>query len=262
MLKISRPSTFAEKSAASALKGALAVACIVAFAAGVQAQDKPTGEPRTAPKQDRGKPDAAKPDVRPGAKPDEKFGPPEAPAAKAEAPAKLKSALGNAPQTADEKAKLLGDLYAQLATAEDEASAKKFAEQIERLWMHSGSDTVNLLMERSAIALRKNQPELAQKLLDRVVTLAPDYAEGFNQRAYFHFVRNNFEAAVGDLRRVLALDPNHFKALEGLAQIWRETGNKRGALGVVKQLIDVHPFAAGAKSTYDELKREVEGQGI
>ena len=117
-------------------------------------------------------------------------------------------------------------------------------------------------MERSAIALRKNQPELAQKLLDRVVALAPDYAEGFNQRAYFHFVRNNFDAAVGDLRRVLALDPNHYKALEGLAQIWRETGNKKGALGVIKQLIDVHPFASGAKSTYDELKREVEGQGI
>ena len=236
----------------------LAAVCVAVLAGGVALAQtsKPVDEPRNAPpKLEKRKPDSAKPEPAP-----EKFGPPEA--NQAETPAKLKSALGNAPQTADEKAKLLGDLYAQLATADDEASAKKFADQIERLWHHSGSDTVNLLMERSAVALRKNQPELAQKLLDRVVALAPDYAEGFNQRAYFHFVRNNFDAAVGDLRRVLALDPNHYKALEGLAQIWRETGNKKGALGVIKQLIDVHPFASGAKSTYDELKREVEGQGI
>ena len=244
--------------AANAIKGVWAVFCVAALLSGpaVAQSSKPMDEPRKAPhSRDNAKPDAAVPD----AAPDNKMGPPEA---KDAMPPKLKSALSNAPQTADEKVKLLGDLYAQLSTADDEAAAKKYVGQIERLWMVSGSDTIDLLMERANIAIRKTQPELAQKLLDRVVALAPDYAEGFNQRAYFHFVRNNFDAAVGDLRRTLALDPNHFKALEGLAQIWRETGNKKGALGVVKQLLDVNPFAPGAKSTFEELKREVEGQGI
>ncbi len=245
--------------AASAWKGALAALCAAVLSAApalAQQSTRPNDEPRKPPQwHDRGRPKSTTPD----AAPDSKMGPPEA---KSATPPKLKSAVGNAPQTADEKAKLLGDLYAQLATADDEASAKKYAAQIEHLWVLSGSDTVNLLMERANVAIRKNQPELAEKLLDRVVALAPDYAEGFNQRAYFHFTRNNFDAAVGDLRRTLALDPNHFKALEGLAQIWRETGNKKGALGVVKQLLDVNPFAPGAKATFDELKREVEGQGI
>ena len=40
--------------------------------------------------------------------------------------------------------KAFADLYAQLATAEDEPSAKKFASQIERLWSHTGSDTIDL----------------------------------------------------------------------------------------------------------------------
>lgn len=245
--------------AASALKGSLAAIAILVLGSGsvvAQQSTRPKDEPRKAPHaQDQGPPKSTAPD----AVPDTKMGPPEA---KSEAPPKLKSTLSNSPQSADEKAKLLGDLYAQLATADDEATAKKYAGQIERLWLLSGSDTINLLMERANQAIRKNQPELAEKLLDRVVALAPDYAEGFNQRAYFHFTRNNFDAAVGDLRRTLALDRNHYKALEGLAQIWRETGNKKGALGVVKQLLDVNPFAAGAKATYDELKREVEGQGI
>lgn len=166
------------------------------------------------------------------------------------------------PQTAEEKTRLLSDLYAQLATAEDETAAKPLVSAIQRLWSISGSDTVTLLLRRAAGAAQKKENELALKLFDYAVALAPDYAEAFNQRAFFYFSQNNFEAAVGDLRRVLALDPNHFKALEGLAQIMRETGNKKGAYQVLQQLLDVHPFSPGAKSAYDELKRDVEGQGI
>ncbi|MFM9942711.1 MAG: tetratricopeptide repeat protein [Hyphomicrobiaceae bacterium] len=166
------------------------------------------------------------------------------------------------PQTAQEKAKALSDLYALLQTAEDEAAAKKVADQIERMWAHSGSDTINLLLQRSSKAIHDKKKELAQKLLDSAVELAPDQPEVFNQRAFFHFTENNYEAAVGDLRRVLAIDPNHYKALEGLAQIWRETGNKKGAYKVMQQLLEVHPHAPGAKQIHDELKKEVDGQGI
>jgi tetratricopeptide (TPR) repeat protein len=170
--------------------------------------------------------------------------------------------LDKLPQTAEEKAKVLNDLYAHLATADDEQTAKPIAETIERLWLHSGSDTISLLMERSGTALAAKNTELALKLLDNVVALAPDYAEGFNRRAYVLFTQNSLESAVGDLRRALALEPNHFKALDGLFQIWREHGNKRGALRVVKQLLEVHPNWPGARQAAEELTREVEGQGI
>ena len=170
--------------------------------------------------------------------------------------------LDKMPQTADEKAKVLNDLYAHLATANDEQSAKPISDTIERLWLQSGSETINLLMERSGTALAAKNADLALRLLDYVVELAPDYAEGFNRRAYVHFSQNNLESAVGDLRRTLALEPNHFKALDGLGQIWREHGNKKGALRVIKQLLEIHPNWPGAKQTAEELTRDVEGQGI
>ena len=171
-------------------------------------------------------------------------------------------ALDKLPQTAEEKRRQLSNLYAQLATAEDEKAAAKFAAGIERLWRHSGSDTVNLLISRAAKVAAEKKTDLAETLLDRAVKLAPDYTESFSQRAFFHYSQNNISAALGDLRRVLALDPNHFKAMEGLVQIWRDTGNKKGAYEVLRQLLDVHPFAPGAQQAYDELKREVEGRGI
>src|SRR5215468_6105884 len=166
------------------------------------------------------------------------------------------------PKTPAEREKTLSDLYALLATAEDEESAKAIADAIERVWVHSGSATIDLLMERSIKAMNEKKVDLALKLLDNVVELAPDFTEGWNRRAYVYFVQNDIERALGDLRRTLALDPHHFKALDGLAQILREIGQKKAALKAFKELLDVHPYWSGAKQAIEELEREVDGQGI
>jgi tetratricopeptide (TPR) repeat protein len=166
------------------------------------------------------------------------------------------------PKTPAEREKTLSDLYALLATADDEESAKAITDAIERVWLYSGSATIDLLMERSIKAMSEKKVDLALKLLDHVVELAPDYTEAWNRRAYVHFVRNDIERALGDLRRTLALDPHHFKALDGLGQIMREIGQKKAALRAFKELLDVHPYWSGAKQAVEELEREVDGQGI
>ena len=166
------------------------------------------------------------------------------------------------PKTPAEREKTLSDLYALLATSDDEETAKAITDAIERVWLHSGSATIDLLMERSIKAMSEKKVDLALKLLDHVVELAPDYTEAWNRRAYVHFARNDVERALGDLRRTLALDPHHFKALDGLGQIMREIGQKKAALRAFKGLLDVHPFWSGAKQAVEELEREVDGQGI
>src|SRR5262245_15818769 len=57
------------------------------------------------------------------------------------------------PKTPAEREKTLSDLYALLATAEDEEAAKAISDAIERVWLHSGSATVDVLMERSIKAM-------------------------------------------------------------------------------------------------------------
>lgn len=168
----------------------------------------------------------------------------------------------SAPDSPAARAKLLDDLYAHLATAEDQVHAQPIMDAIEKLWLYSGSDTVNLLMDRAAGAINVKRFDLARKLLDAVVELAPDYAEGWNRRAYVHFSENDSTRALGDLRRVLALEPNHYKALEGLGQVLKDIGQKRAALQAFKELLQVNPNFPGAQQTAQELQREVEGQGI
>jgi tetratricopeptide (TPR) repeat protein len=167
-----------------------------------------------------------------------------------------------APATPDQIHKLLADMHAKLAAAPDAETAAKVAASIERLWAHAGTDTSAVLLERASTALAQSKNDLALKFLTVAVELQPDFAEAWNQRAYVYYATNQIERAVGDLRRVLALDPNHFKALEGLSNILREQGQKKAALTAMKKLLEVYPLAPGVKQAHDELVRDVEGQGI
>jgi len=157
---------------------------------------------------------------------------------------------------------MLAELYAHLAKAKSPEEAAPIAKTIESLWLQSGSDTVGLLMQRAIKAVADQKPELALQLLDAVVELAPDYAEGWSRRAVLYYLQNDVEHAVGDLRRTLALDPNHYMALEALARILRESGQKKSALSAYQELLRIYPYLPGAKEAADELKLEVEGQGI
>ena len=166
------------------------------------------------------------------------------------------------PDTPAARAKILAELYGKLAGASDTDSAKPIADAIERVWMFSGSDTTDLLMQRATQAVNDKRLDLALTLLSAVVELQPDYAEGWNRRAYVYFLQNEMQRSLGDLRRALALEPMHFRALEGLANILRQEGSKKTALEALKKLLEVNPNAPGVKQAIEELTREVEGQGI
>lgn len=171
--------------------------------------------------------------------------------------------MGNPwPKTPEEASKTISDLLAHLASAESPEQAGQISKSIERLWRLPGGDTVNLLLDRASAAAEAKDADSAVQLLDAAADLAPDFAEVFSRRAFVYYLKGDTASAVADLRRTLALEPNHFKALEGLAHILSDSGEKKGALKAYEQLLLVNPFAAGAKEAAEDLKKAVEGQGI
>jgi Tetratricopeptide repeat len=166
------------------------------------------------------------------------------------------------PKSQDEVPKTLESLYAFLATEGDKRKGGDIGASIEKLWRYSGGDTVNLLIDRAEGFSMKNESERGLPLADAAVDLAPDYAEAWSHRAYLHYRMNNYAAALGDMRRALALDPNHFRALDGMAKILVLLGEKKAALAAYEKLLQVHPNIEGGRESLDELKKEVEGQGI
>ena len=172
--------------------------------------------------------------------------------------------LLNAPKQSLRKARaeLLASLYDQLKAAENEAGSELIVAAIEKVWSQSGSDTVSLLMERAKLAIKASNYELATGLLLALTKVDPRYAEGWNQLATIYFLREDYENAMHQLKRVLTLDPHHFKAIEGLSIILRETGRKKAALKATRGVLAIYPHLKSAKQAEEELTREVEGQGI
>lgn len=168
----------------------------------------------------------------------------------------------NFPQNPKEAKTVVKRLFAALAKMEDAALAEKVTAAIERIWRLPGGDTVNLLLERASLAANQNNPDVALKLLDAAVDLAPDFAEAWSRRAFVHYMKGDTERALGDLRRTLALEPKHFRALQGLAKILEEQGQKKGALKAMEELHKLVPTTPGAQTVINNLKKEVEGQGI
>ena len=161
-----------------------------------------------------------------------------------------------------ERKALLTRLYARLKKAADEEAAKPIILAIEKLWLVSGSDTIDFLMQNALTAVGEEDLDVARELLDRVIELRPNYTEAWNKRAMIFFMKEDFTRTIEDLHRVLAMDPNHFQAIQGLALVMQEIGDKKSALRAFRALLRVHPNLESARRAAQELEREVEGQGI
>lgn len=167
-----------------------------------------------------------------------------------------------APDGVADRKELLGELYLRLKKTEDADSAGLVASAIEKLWQRSGSDTVDLLMNRVSMLMEGKELDIALQLLNSVTEIAPDYSEGWNLRAAILFVKKDFGKSLESLRHALALDPSHYKAIQGLGLLMQELGDKKAALKAFRHALRVHPHLEDARQSERELSREVEGQGI
>ncbi|WP_106751476.1 tetratricopeptide repeat protein [Pannonibacter carbonis] len=151
-------------------------------------------------------------------------------------------------------------LYRQLAAANSEGEARRIARRIQIVWLQSGSDTVDLLMERAAIALKAENYPLALDLLDNVVTMKPSYAEGWNRRATVYYMRQDFGRSLADIERVLALEPRHWGALSGLAIIQRQLDQEQRALATFRKVLEVYPLLDSARKAVEQLETQLAGK--
>jgi tetratricopeptide (TPR) repeat protein len=164
--------------------------------------------------------------------------------------------------SAEEKPKLLAQLYERLSKARDAEASVPIIELIEHLWRVSGSDTVDLLTERAERLAKADDLDLALKIIDATVDIAPEQAEAWHLRAKVHYLKKEYEIAIADLRQALSRDPKHYGAMNDLGVVLEAIGAKKEALEAYRKALKVNPFLIGTKQAAEELAREVEGQDI
>jgi hypothetical protein len=186
---------------------------------------------------------------------------PEQKAAAAKAAA-LKLARAAHATHAELRAQALDGLFNHLAAASDADEATGIATAIEHVWMESDSDTASLLMSRAMSAQGAGHLPLALTLYDKVLTLAPDWAEAWDKRATTRFLGDDLQGAMADLEKTLQLEPRHFSALIAMGFIWEREGQDRHALAAFRKALALNPQQPEIKAIVDKLQVEVEGRDI
>jgi tetratricopeptide (TPR) repeat protein len=166
------------------------------------------------------------------------------------------------PPAAPTKQGRLDQLFAELKRERNEKAAERIAGRIWNEWNQSGSASIDLMMQWAQKATQDQKFDVALDFLDQVVTLQPDYAEGWNRRATVHFMMKNYGKSMADIDRTLQLEPRHFGALSGLAQIMAETGHKQSALEAWQKVLAIYPMMRSAQDQVSTLSEELAGEGI
>jgi tetratricopeptide (TPR) repeat protein len=171
---------------------------------------------------------------------------------------KLPEAPEKLPRVGADRTRGLDFLFGALKAAPDEASAKHVEGRIWALW----TQTSRLLMTRAKTAIEKKQPEIALKLLDKVVRLKPEYVEGWNRRATLYYLQNDYAKSLADIREVLKREPRHFGALAGLGMIMQEVGDDKRALDAFRKALEINPYLEKLPDMVKSLTEKVEGRPI
>ncbi|HEX3943096.1 MAG TPA: hypothetical protein VHW69_03310 [Rhizomicrobium sp.] len=156
----------------------------------------------------------------------------------------------------------INSLFSALAKAQSADEAKPIEEKILTAFLHSGSATVDLLMTRAATALHAGDTATGQKLIAAVTNVAPDYAEGWHQRAEMLAGAGDDQGAMFCLQKTITLNPRHFEALAELASKVEEYGDKPAALRLYRKALALDPQMEGIPRTVRALEHEVEGESL
>lgn len=172
------------------------------------------------------------------------------------------TATQDAPPVATTKQGRLDQLFSDLKRERNEKAAERIAGNIWSEWSQSGSASIDLMMQWSQKAVEGQKFDAALDFLDQVVTLQPTYAEGWNRRATVHFMMKNYGKSMSDIDHTLQLEPRHFGALSGLAQIMALTGHKQSALEAWQKVLAIYPMMRSAQDQVGTISEELAGEGI
>ncbi len=176
-----------------------------------------------------------------------------------ETSAKLTVTMPDAASQMDPK---LDSLFKKLRSADSAKEAQFIEQSIWRIWTTSGDSEVDILMAESIVAMAREKFEQARDVLDKVVRIAPEFAEGWNKRATLNYLTGDFKASVADVEKTLILEPRHFGALSGLAMISLAIGEDERALEAFDAALAIHPRMAGAETHIRDLREKLYGKVI
>lgn len=108
-------------------------------------------------------------------------------------------------------------LIERARAAENDSAGAAVSNEMWRLWLTAPDQAAQETLEKGTRARESYDFLSAIDAYETLIAYCPDYAEGYNQRAFIYFLQGAFEAALVDLDKALDLSPRHVGAQSGRA---------------------------------------------
>ncbi len=163
-------------------------------------------------------------------------------------------ALPSAPTQADQDSPRLPSLFEKLGVETDPVRSIEIERRIWRIWGLSKNQKISGPFAEGVLFMSQGDLDTARQRFNRVVSVAPDFAEGWNKRATVAYLQGDFQASIIDIKRTLDLEPRHFGALSGLSLIYEALGEEVLALDVLVQVKEIYPAMIGIDDRLQRLR--------
>ena len=136
----------------------------------------------------------------------------------------------------------LNQAYAELKFVKFSAEAQHLTDQLWSLWTRAPDGKAQRLLDNGMLKIRQGDLDEAEADLTELVAYCPNYAEGYNQRAFVRYLSLKFKDAFPDLEKALSIRPRHLGALSGAGLTYLALGRAATAEIQFRKLLSLNPF--------------------
>ncbi len=150
--------------------------------------------------------------------------------------------------------KRLNGLFRELGKPEPANDPDDIEELIWALWISHPDTRAASAMANACEAMAAGAFDLAKPILDNLVGAYPDWPEAWNKRAILSFVNHDDSHCLADIERTLLLEPRHFGAISGFAQLCVRQKRFVEAKAALTVALKIDPHLKGLRELIESIE--------
>ena len=157
---------------------------------------------------------------------------------------------------------LLNQLFTELSKTDNLKDADLLEKKIWAVWnQHPKNIILTDRLKFGTELMYEGSYNYALKVFNNIIETDSEWSEAWNKRATLLFFMKDFKRSLEDIKIVLNIEPRHFGALSGQAQIYIEFEEYEKAIDSLKKAQEIYPVIKTNNLILD-LERLIKEQSI
>ena len=161
----------------------------------------------------------------------------------------------NLSANADQNDPQLEILFNNLTQIQSEIKARPIISEIWSIWSIAADKKTQEKFDLGNQLMSKRQFRESINIFSETIIMQPNFAEAWNKRATVNYLIGNYEDSISDIFSTLELEPRHFGALDGLAEIYFMQDKYYEAAQIYRKILEILPYNKKAMMHLEYLEQ-------